>query len=100
MQSASKHLEKLSAAFCRMVLAQDDKRQIGELSLTLRTALNMAFIGTNEAAYAANFVEQYVPFGVPLSDDARGQIVQIISRLEAQSFPVFARERLCDDLGL
>lgn len=100
MQSASKQVEKLSVAFTRMVLAADDKLQLGDVSLALRTALNMAFIGTSEAALAAKFVEEHVPFGLPLSDTARVNIERIIKRLEEQRFPVLARERLSDDLGL
>ena len=100
MQSASKQVEKLSVAFTRMVLAADDKLQVGDVSLALRTALNMAFIGTSEAALAVKFVEEHVPFGLPLSDTARVNIERIIKRLEEQRFPVLARERLSDDLGL
>jgi len=83
-----------------MVLTEDENLSLGELSLTLRTALNMAFIGTSEAACAAKFVEQYVPYGVPLSEEARQKIVWIINRLELQIFPVFARDRLFDDLAI
>lgn len=100
MRAASKHVEKLSVAFTRMVLAADDKHQLGDLSLALRTAINMAFMGTSEAARAAKFVEEYVPFGVPLTDTARGHISRIIDRIERQHFPVLARESLSDDLGL
>lgn len=100
MQSASKHVEKLSVAFTRMVLAADDKPQLAGLSLTLRTALNMAFIGTSEAALAAKFVEEHVPFGLPLSDTARVNIERVIKRFEEQKYPVLARERLSDDLGI
>lgn len=100
MQSARKRAEKISLALCEMERASDDKLQLRGISLTLRTALNMAFLGTSEAAHAAKFVEKYVPFGEPLSDPARRRIARIIERLEAEITPVFAPERLADDLFL
>jgi len=68
--------------------------------LTLRTALNMTFIGTDDAAYAACFAEKYIPYGKSLSDESRDEIRKVIGRLKAQKSPVFSREHLMDDMGL
>lgn len=99
MQSANK-LGKLRAAFCRMARQRSGAQDLGDLSLTLRTALNMTFIGTDDAAYAACFAEKYIPYGKSLSDESRDEIRKVIGRLKAQKSPVFSREHLIDDMGL
>lgn len=99
MQSAN-NLGKLRAAFCRMARSRSGTQDLGDLSLTLRTALNMTFIGTDDAAHAARFVEKHIPYGKPLSEKSRAEIRHVIGRLKAQKSPVFSRERLMDDMGL
>lgn len=55
-----------------MALLGDDDQW--DASLKLRTAINNWFRGTSDASKAAEFVEQYVPEGRPLTCTAQGRL--------------------------